>query len=143
MREHHLFLFTSDRNEGWGAVANEAMSNGCLLVASNHIGSIPFLVKDKENGLVFNSSKVNTGFYGDSVKVDNDALNSLLSQVLWCFDNISQCSVIAQAGYKTLRDTWSPDNAAHSLLLLIHDLIRDDDTHLTSGPCSKAYPISI
>ena len=45
MRKHEIFLFTSDRNEGWGAVSNESMSNGCMLVGSDGIGSIPFLVK--------------------------------------------------------------------------------------------------
>ena len=44
MRNHHIFLFTSDRNEGWGAVVNEAMSNGCVVVGSNKIGSIPYLI---------------------------------------------------------------------------------------------------
>ena len=55
MRKHEIFLFTSDRNEGWGAVLNESMSNGCAVVASNLIGSVPFLIQDGENGMVFKS----------------------------------------------------------------------------------------
>ena len=51
MRETHIFLFTSDREEGWGAVANEAMSEGCLLIGADEIGAVPYLVKDGENGV--------------------------------------------------------------------------------------------
>ena len=55
MQTSHAFFFSSDRNEGWGAVANEAMSNGCTLVASHTIGAVPYLVKPNVNGMVFES----------------------------------------------------------------------------------------
>ena len=46
VREHmeaaDIFLFTSDFNEGWGAVLNEAMNSACAVVASHAIGSVPF-----------------------------------------------------------------------------------------------------
>jgi len=51
MRESHIFIFTSDRGEGWGVVLSEAMANGCTVVASNKIGAAPFLVKHKKNVL--------------------------------------------------------------------------------------------
>ena len=53
MYEHDIFLFTSDRNEGWGAVLNEAMSCGCVPVASDAIGSAPYLVSDHKNVYYF------------------------------------------------------------------------------------------
>ncbi len=34
-----------------GAVANEAMANGCVVVGSHEIGSIPYLIQDLSNGL--------------------------------------------------------------------------------------------
>ena len=43
-----------------GAVANESMSQGCVLVGSDAIGSIPFLVKHRQNGLVFRSCQVDS-----------------------------------------------------------------------------------
>lgn len=58
MRQHDIFLFTSDSNEGWGAVANESMSQGCALVGSDAIGSVPFLLKHRENGMIFKSCNV-------------------------------------------------------------------------------------
>lgn len=42
MERAGIFLFTSDRQEGWGAVLNESMNSGCAVVASHAIGSVPF-----------------------------------------------------------------------------------------------------
>lgn len=58
MGKADVFLMTSDFHEGWGAVVNEAMSEGCALLASSAAGAVPFLVKDGENGLIYR--------YGDS-----------------------------------------------------------------------------
>ena len=41
MEKADIYLFTSDRQEGWGAVANEAMNSGCALVADHLIGAVP------------------------------------------------------------------------------------------------------
>ena len=46
-------MFTSDFYEGWGAVLNEAMANGCAIVASCAPGSVPFLVSHNENGMIY------------------------------------------------------------------------------------------
>jgi len=53
MEAADVYLFTSDFNEGWGAVLNESMNSGCAVVASHAIGSVPFLMKDGENGLIY------------------------------------------------------------------------------------------
>ena len=53
-----IFLFTSDKNEGWGAVLNESMNSGCAVVASDAIGAVPFLLADGENGLCYRSCDV-------------------------------------------------------------------------------------
>ena len=52
MKKTNIFLFTSNRREGWGAVLNEAMSNGCAVVASHAIGAVPFLINHQKNGLI-------------------------------------------------------------------------------------------
>ena len=46
-------LMTSDLMEGWGAVVNEGMDSGCCVVGSYEAGSVPFLIRDKENGRVY------------------------------------------------------------------------------------------
>ena len=62
MENAGIFLFTSDRNEGWGAVLNEAMNSGCAVVASDAIGAVPFLIKSSENGMVYQSGDINALF---------------------------------------------------------------------------------
>lgn len=53
MAEHEIFMFTSDYQEGWGAVLNEAMACGCAVVASSAAGATPFLIKNNENGKIY------------------------------------------------------------------------------------------
>lgn len=125
MRRHEIFLFTSDKNEGWGAVLNEAMSNGCTVVASNKIGSVPFLVNDGVNGMVFNS--------GD--------IESLYEKVVYLLDNPSERNNMAQRAYQDMSTIWSPKQAACNLLQLIDDLQHGRETSIKEGPCSKALPL--
>ena len=51
MEEADIFLFTSDRREGWGVVLNEAMNSACAIVANKDIGAVPFLIEDGVNGV--------------------------------------------------------------------------------------------
>lgn len=125
MRSHDMFLFTSDRNEGWGAVANEAMSNGCVLVGSDAIGSVPFLLKDGENGCVFKSCD----------------LDSLMEKVEYLLNDRAEMRRMAINGYITMKTVWSPENAARNLMTLIDDLQNGRDTSVADGPCSKALPL--
>lgn len=53
MNKSQIYMFTSDFNEGWGAVLNEAMSSGCAVVASSSIGSVPFLIEHEKNGIIY------------------------------------------------------------------------------------------
>ena len=124
MQKHNIFLFTSDQNEGWGAVANEAMSNGCVLVGADKIGAIPFLVKDNENGRIFKSKN----------------LNSLYLTVKELIADRTRCESLARAAYYTMREVWSPENAATCLLELIDNLQNGKATSILEGPCSKAEP---
>ena len=56
MHECGIFLATSDRNEGWGATVNEAMSMGCCVIASKDMGSVPYLIENGVNGFAFADS---------------------------------------------------------------------------------------
>lgn len=121
MREHDALLFTSNRQEGWGAVVNEAMSEGCIVVGSDAIGSVPYLVEDGVNGLQFKS--------------EDDA--SLLKNVVWLIEHPEERAAMAQRAQETMK-LWSPENAARSLLQLIDDLKNGRESSITEGPCSKA-----
>ena len=124
MRSHHIFLFTSDKNEGWGAVLNESMSNGCAVVASNRIGATPFLVKDGENGLIFESENLDSLYKNVKSLLDDEDLRKRLSV----------------NAYRTMAEIWNPRNAAVRFLHLVENLQKGMDTTFEEGPCSKAYP---
>lgn len=126
MRQHEIFLFTSDRNEGWGAVLNESMSNGCAVVASNLIGSVPFLIQDGKNGMIFMS----------------EDLDSLEQKVLYLLNNPSKRIEIAKNAIFSMRNIWSPKNAAKNFFELV-EAIKTKNRELIpeDGPCSRAERI--
>lgn len=146
MRNTEIFLFTSDRHEGWGAVANESLSEGCVLVASDAIGSSPYLIKEgsigsrsssgstEANGFMFHSSKASCSFGNP----DDLALDSLCEKVEWLLEHPTERKLMQQNAIKQMQDVWSPANAARSLLQLIDDLQHGRDTSIKVGPCSKA-----
>lgn len=101
VREHmekaDIFLFTSDQNEGWGAVLNESMNSGCVVIANQVIGSVPYLVKDGENGFV--------------VKECN-SVDEIAGYVSRCMENHQIMRQIGEAAYRTIRDEWNAGIAA-------------------------------
>ncbi len=125
MRDSHVFAFTSDRNEGWGVVLNEAMSSGCACVASHAIGSTPFLIKEYQNGLVF----------------DSTSTNSLFEKLCMLYDNVDFRESISKDAYKTMNSEWSAQTAAQRLINLSENLLIGKEIAYEDGPCSKAYPI--
>ena len=126
MQNHEIFLFTSDKNEGWGAVLNEAMSNGCAVVSSDCIGSTPFLIDDGNNGLIFKSENIDSLYYQVKRLLDDSNLRNRLS-----------CEAV-----RTMQDVWSPENAAKQLLNLIDALQKEDESLIpVFGPCSRTFPI--
>lgn len=102
MEESEVFLFTSDRNEGWGAVLNESMNSACAVVASHAIGSVPFLIQDGENGLIYKDGDV----------------QSLADKVQWLIDHPEQRVQLAKKAYETMETQWNSENAASRLLEL-------------------------
>lgn len=127
IRTHDIFLCTSDRNEGWGAVVNEAMSNACPVVGSDAVGSVPYLINDGENGLIFKSGDVNDL----SNKVELLVLDKELRERM------------SRNAYNTMINVWSPENAARSFLNLIKSINSDKVEPPQDGPCSFAFPIHI
>ena len=124
LQMHHMLLFTSDQNEGWGAIANEAMSNGCTLIGSNKIGAVPYLVKDGLNGLIFKSCNI----------------NSLYIKVKSLIDNQSLRESLALRAYHDMSQTWSPECATQRFLKLVEVINNGVVTPFNEGPCSYAEP---
>lgn len=122
MCQHDIFLFTSDKGEGWGAVANEAMANGCVLVGADQIGSVPYLVTHKGNGIIFQSGN----------------LNSLYKEVIPLIEDNNLCLRLSCNAIATMNEVWSPTKAAQSLIRLVRSLINNEACTILNGPCSKA-----
>jgi glycosyltransferase involved in cell wall biosynthesis len=125
MQQHHIFIFTSDYGEGWGAVLNEAMSNGCAVVCSDKVGASRFLIKDGWNGLLFKSGS-DKDLY---IKVRRYIDDRLL---------LKSCALNA---YKTMSTIWSPKNAALNFLSLCNSLLTNSPVTIEEGPCSIAKMI--
>lgn len=122
MANHDIFLFSSNELEGWGVVANEAMSNKCCLVASDMIGAVPFLMNDGYNGMVFKSR-------------DED---SLYEKVKHLIDHPAKRRMMAEQGHQDMANIWSPKQAAANLLSLIKDIQNGQVSSIKEGPCSNA-----
>ena len=122
MRSHHIFLFTSDRYEGWGAVLNESMSNGCAVIASNEIGAAPYLIENGKNGLVFKSKK----------------LDSLISKTEYLLNNKEVIETLAKNAYITMKEIWSPQIAAKNFIKVVESIQDNKFDHnmIKEGPCS-------
>lgn len=124
MEKAGIYLFTSDRQEGWGAVLNESMNSGCAVVASHLIGSVPFMMKNNKNGLIYRSGDV----------------EMLYKKVKYLLDNPQQQKQLGQVAYKTIMDEWNADIAAERFVNLAQNIL-DGEKHpdlYASGPCSKA-----
>lgn len=127
VREHmeaaDIFLFTSDFNEGWGAVLNEAMNSACAVVASHAIGSVPFLLHEGENGLIYKN--------GDE--------NGLLDRVVQLIEQPEMRKRLGRKAYQTLTEQWNAETAAERFLQLSEALLQGRSPELfEDGPCSKA-----
>lgn len=127
MDEAAIFLFTSDRNEGWGAVLNESMNSGCAVVASHTIGAVPFLIRDGENGLCYKSCNV----------------DDLYNKVKYLLENTEQRNRIGEKAYETITTLWNAETAAQRLIHLCEKLLQGKKSPILyeNGPCSMAERI--
>lgn len=127
MKKANIFLFTSDFNEGWGAVLNESMNSACAVVASHAIGSVGFLMHQGVNGVIYRNE-------------DQDDLNRKVEKLL---DSPNLMEKYGRAAYETIISDWNADTAAKRLLSLAEFLKNGGKgSPYESGPCSAAQRIS-
>lgn len=119
MEKAEIFLFTSDKNEGWGAVLNESMNSGCAVVANRAIGSVPFLIEDRKNGLI----------YEGSVKDAYLCVKRL-------FEDSQLRETISINAYNSICNYWNAENAVANFLGLIENIQKNKTTTNSYGPCS-------
>lgn len=123
MIQSNIFLFTSDRNEGWGAVINEAMNSCCSIVASSAIGSIPFLLKNNVNGFIYEDG-------------DFEDLYSKTKELCLNKDLRRKFGIEA---FNSITKEWCAEVAAKRFICLSENLLqKNDKNEYDGGPCSKA-----
>lgn len=127
VREHmensDIFLFTSDFNEGWGAVLGEALASGCAVVTSHGIGATPFLAKHQENSLVYETGNYDS-FERNVLKlVESEYLRQRLSR----------------NALKTMNEIWNPLEAAKRFVQVVETFMKHGEMiYFNDGPLSKA-----
>lgn len=119
-----IFLATSDRQEGWGAVVNEAMNSGCAVVASHAMGSVPYLIENEENGLVFQSENI----------------DMLYEKVKSLLERPDRQQELGRQAYETITTLWNAEVASQRLIALSERILAGEKypNLFESGPCSRA-----
>lgn len=133
MEQANIFLMTSDRREGWGAVANEAMNSGCALITDVMTGAAPYLIRQGENGYVYRSGQKEMFF---------PILEKLVK-------NPAECERLGRNACETIMRTWNAGYAADRLMELIEDVVLQNkrlypaqDGRYEFAPCMPAPEIS-
>lgn len=125
MQDADIFLFSSNKSEGWGAVLNEAMDSHCCVVANTDAGATNYLVKDRVNGISYQST-----------------VKNLISAVDNLIDDLESIHMYQLNAYKTISETWNSDVAVERFVdicskILLGDEAKDNKYYL-DGPMSRA-----
>lgn len=122
MEKNEFFIFSSDRNEGWGAVLNESMNAACVPIANEMIGSVPFLLNNGVNGYIYKRNN----------------FNGIVDFICDMFSNPDKKRKIAISAYSTIVNQWNAENAAKRLLDLVEAIEDNMTVPFTNGVCSRA-----
>ena len=107
MRASDVYVLPSTGYEGWGVVVNEAMAEGCVVVASSAAGSAMILLRDGQNGFLFRPG-------------DYRQLAGILRRL--CIETERRADMAA-AGRRTIINEWSPAIAASRFLRVSQALL--------------------
>lgn len=106
MEESQIYLVTSDRKEGWGAVVNEAMNSGCAVVADHMIGAAPYLIRQGDNGLMYRDGRE----------------DELFRTVEGLLKDPEKCRRLGEAAQRSIATEWNARTAAQRLVTLCREL---------------------
>lgn len=120
MEKANIFIGTSDSREGWGAVINESMNAACTVIANQRMGSVPFLIKHKENGLMYNT------------------YNELEENVRIAINNKDLRRKLGENAYRTITEDWTSEKATKNLIELFESILNGKKSTINEGPASKA-----
>lgn len=123
MEKADIYLTTSDYQEGWGAVINEAMNSGCAIVANKGMGAAPYLVQHGQNGCLYRNGKITEAFASIEELIKDE----------------EKRQAMGKAAYDTISKEWNADVAADRTYKLIEELLAGSKRSCyETGPLSKA-----
>ena len=118
MEKAQIHIFTSDRQEGWGAVLNEAMNSACVPVVNRNIGSAPYLIANGKNGFHYQN------------------VDELYEKVKYLLDHKKERESMARLAYSTIINEWNAEVAAERFVQLCYAVKRNETLPFHTGPCS-------
>ena len=123
MKKAQILLANSDFNEGWGAVVNEGMNSCCAPVISHAMGSSAFLIRQGENGFVYESGNV----------------KDLTEKIRLLLDDPERCKTMGINAYKTILREYNGEIAGERLLAVSNKLLNGaSDYFYKSGLMSRS-----
>ena len=126
MEKSEILISTSDHNEGWGAIINEGMASGCAVVGSHLMGSVPYLIKDNENGCVFESGNA----------------DDLYKKVKLLLENSDYRRKLGKNAYDSIENEYNGKAVAERLITLMRNYSEGKtEFAFDSGVCSYAEHI--
>jgi glycosyltransferase involved in cell wall biosynthesis len=122
MRQADVYVLPSSGTEGWGVVVNEALLEGCAVIASRESGAGATLIRDGENGLLIPSGDI-----------------PALTRALERLEADEELRLrLAKAGQANMLAEWTPSIAAERLLAFCEAKIANRPLPIwPSGPMSS------
>lgn len=121
MEKANILLMTSNKQEGWGAVVNEAMNSGCAVYAYYKVGAAPYLIKHRFNGSLYTSK------------------TKLIKQIKSDLSDQNIIKLIGMNAYHTITNTWNAELAVSRFIEVASQLLEHKKPNLPAdGPLSKA-----
>lgn len=125
LRKSHIFLMTSNYEEGWGAVVNEAMSEGCVPLVSLATGASQLILESQE--------KCGDLFYFQQMEDFEHKLERLVC-------NRDLLKKLSYASYFQVANLWNAKVATNRLLKVIDSIEHHVDIpEYKYGPCSRIH----
>jgi glycosyltransferase involved in cell wall biosynthesis len=122
MHRSDIFVLPSNGYEGWGAVLNEAMSEGCAVVASKESGGGKALISDMENGMLFNA--------GD--------YKQLADKLIILINDKELLNKLKTGAKETMNHLWSPEIASKRFLKVSEAILAGTGLpNFESGPMKR------
>ena len=113
IKNSKFLIFPSEWYEPMGMTILEAFRAGTLVLASN-IGSIPSIIKDGYNGILFNP--------GDAIDIQN--------KIKWILNNSKKCNEIVANAFNDFDQKYSDEINYKSLIKIYEDTINDKNLNI-------------